>query len=213
MPWARQLLGRFIVLDGPDGSGKSTAFARLAAWCRAAGLELTEVREPGGTRIGERIRDILLDPVHAEMSLRCEMLLYMASRAQLVEAVIRPALRRGALVLADRFVSSTLAYQGAAGGLPREEITAVADIAVGDTRPDLTVIFDLDEATAAARRGAAPDRIESRGGGYHGRVRRGFLEQAAADPARHLVLDASGDADGVFAMLLRGLESWAAGAP
>lgn len=125
------LAGTFIVFDGPDGSGKSTQFRRFAALCRAAGAAVCEVREPGGTRVGERIREILLDPVHAEMSLRCEMMLYMASRAQLVEERIRPALARGELVLADRYVTSTLAYQGAAGGLPFEEIMAVARAACG----------------------------------------------------------------------------------
>ena len=123
------LSGRFVVFDGPDGSGKSTQFRTIAGMARSAGLEVREVREPGGTAVGERIREILLDPIHDEMALRCEMMLYMASRAQLVEQIIRPALRGGALVLADRFVSSTYAYQGAAGGLPMHEIDAVASAA------------------------------------------------------------------------------------
>src|SRR5262249_1808574 len=149
----------FLVFDGPDGSGKSTQFARFASWCREQGVPITEVREPGGTSIGEQIRTILLDPRNDRMDLRCEMLLYMASRAQLIVERIRPALAQGHLVLADRFISSTLAYQGAGGGLPPEYILEVGKVAVGDTWPQVTVIFDVDEATAAERLvGAAPKR-------------------------------------------------------
>ena len=197
------LRGRFVVFDGPDGSGKSTQFRRLATAAAAAGLRVCEVREPGGTHVGEAVRRLLLDPeVKGEIDLRCEMLLFMASRAQLMAERIRPALNRGDLVLADRFVSSTLAYQGTAGGLPVDEIRAVAAVAVGKTRPDLTVVFDVDADTARRRlrpllRGrefaAAQDRIEARGDAYHARVRRGYLDQAAADPAGYAVLDATRD--------------------
>lgn len=196
------LRGRFIVFDGPDGSGKSTQFRAIADLARAAGLEVREVREPGGTAVGERIRDILLDPIHHEMALRCEMMLYMASRAQLVEQIIRPALRAGALVLADRFVSSTYAYQGAAGGLPAHEIDAVASAACGDRAsggawPDLTVIFDVDEQTAATRLNPLLDRMEQKGAAFHARVRRGYLDQAARDPGHYAVIDARRPADDV----------------
>jgi dTMP kinase len=112
MQWLEHLAGRFIVFDGPDGSGKSTQFKRFAAYCRqtsGGALAVCEVREPGGTGIGEQIRQILLDPANEDMNIRCEMLLYMASRAQLMEQTIRPALQRNELVLADRFISSTLA--------------------------------------------------------------------------------------------------------
>ena len=115
--WIDQLKGRFLVFDGPDGSGKTTQFRRLAAWLTEQGLDVVEVREPGGTPIGEQIRSILLDTANAEMTVCCEMLLYMASRSQLVDELITPARKRGAVVLADRFISSTLAYQGTAGGL------------------------------------------------------------------------------------------------
>jgi dTMP kinase len=155
------LSGRFVVFDGPDGCGKSTQFRRFADWAAAQGLVVTEVREPGGTAIGERIRDILLDPAHDAMTIRCEMLLYMASRAQLLEERIRPALARGELVLADRFVSSTLAYQGTAGGMTRDEILDVARVAVGEMWPDEIVIFDVDTETAW-RRMAASARATSR---------------------------------------------------
>jgi dTMP kinase len=154
--WLRHLGGKFLVLDGPDGSGKSTQFKRLIDMARAAGVTVCDVREPGGTEVGERIRAILLDPVHDEMNVRAEMLLYMASRAQLVHQKILPALARGELVLTDRFISSTHAYQGAAGGLPREDIVAVGKAACGTLEPDLVVIFDVDEKTAAARLAGAP---------------------------------------------------------
>ena len=120
--WCRILAGRFVVFDGPDGSGKSTQLRRFAELISAAGMPPVEVREPGGTPIGEAIRGVLLDPRYEEMELRCEMLLYMASRSQLMTERIRPALEARRFVLADRFISSTLAYQGTAGGLDPEEI-------------------------------------------------------------------------------------------
>ncbi len=200
------LAGRFLVFDGPDGSGKTTQFHRFSRHVQAAGGAVCEVREPGGTHIGERIRDLLLDPsTQEDVDVRCELLLFMASRAQLVAQRVRPALGRGELVLADRFISSTLAYQGAAGGFPLPDILAVGQIALGDTWPDLTVIFDVDERTAASRLSPLLDRMELKGAEYHRKVRRGYLDQAKADPDRHLVLDATADADTVFARLLEGL--------
>lgn len=203
--WMRGLGGRFVVFDGPDGSGKSTQFHRFASAVRSAGLVVEETREPGGTAIGERIREILLDPIHAEMGLRCEMMLYMASRAQLVEQKIRPSLDRGELVLADRYVSSTLAYQGSAGGLPRAEIMAVAKAACRDAWPDLVVIFDVDERTAASRLNPLLDRMEQKGAAFHAKVRAGYLEQAREDPEGYLVVDASADPDTVFRAMLSGV--------
>lgn len=204
--WLQNLRGRFIVFDGPDGSGKSTQLARFAALVREEGVPLTEVREPGGTPIGEQIRRVLLDPANAEMVVRCEMLLYMASRAQLVAERIEPALAAGHFVLSDRFVSSTLAYQGTAGGLSEEEIRAVAAVAVGHCMPHLTVIFDVDEVTSARRLSPLLDRMERKGLEFHRRVRAGYLAQASRDPQRHLVIDASRDPDEVFESLLRSLE-------
>ncbi|MEM8756244.1 MAG: dTMP kinase [Planctomycetota bacterium] len=204
-PLAAALRGRMLVFEGPDGSGKSTQFARFARAAREAGLAVCEVREPGGTGIGEAVRDLLLAHTHGDMTLRCEMLLYMASRAQLVEQTVRPALDRGELVLADRFVSSTLAYQGAGGGLPEAEILAVADAATGGLTPDLVLVFDVDEATAAARRDAKPDRIESRPAEFRERVRQSYLEQARRDPDRYAVLDATCAAEGVYDRLLAAL--------
>lgn len=214
------LRGKFLVFEGPDGSGKSTQLRRLVELCAARNLPLCEVREPGGTPVGEHIRQILLH-TKDEMTLRCEMLLYMASRAQLVEQRIRPALARGELVIADRFVSSTYAYQGAAGGVPIDEIDAVARVAMQGAAPDLVIIFDVDEETAARRtrglaKGARPsqvkvaghvtlfdDRIERRGADFHSKVRRGYLDLATRDPAHHAVLDASKGPDDVWEQLVR----------
>lgn len=216
--WLKQLTGRFVVFDGPDGSGKSTQFTRFARFCREQGLEVCEVREPGGTEIGEQIRRILLDPENTDMSLRCEMMLYMASRAQLIEQVIKPAREAGKLILADRFISSTLAYQGTAGGMTREEIVQVGQVAIGGHWPDLTIIFDVNEKTSAKRmsgsvRGARmpslfDDRIERRESEFHRRVRQGYLDQAEADPARHLIIDASKDEQAVFETLIEALKQW-----
>ncbi len=207
--WPDSLAGRFVVFDGPDGSGKSTQFHRFSHWCSDRGLGVCEVREPGGTYIGERIRELLLDPtVTEELHVRCEMLLFMASRAQLISQRIIPAVAAGQLVLADRFISSTLAYQGTAGGLSIPEILAVGEVAVGGAAacwPDLTVVFDVDEATAAARLSPLLDRMEQKGAAYHRRVRAGYLAQAAADPERYLVIDARAEPDAVFKRLLDGL--------
>jgi dTMP kinase len=205
--WIRKLAGRFVVFDGPDGSGKSTQIRRFSKLVADAGVTLCDVREPGGTIIGEQIRRVLLDPSHDMMDTRCEMMLYMASRAQLVSERIRPAQQRGEFVLADRFVSSTLAYQGTAGGLSPQEILQVAGVAIGKHWPDLVVIFDVDDQTAAARLNPLLDRMELKGSEYHARVRRGYLDQARADPDRYLVIDARPEADVVFAKLCEGIRS------
>jgi len=188
--WSHALKGRFIVFDGPDGSGKSTQIRRFVQAVRDDGTTVTDVREPGGTPIGEKIREILLDPANVEMDVRCEMLLYMASRAQLMVERIKPALAAGHMVLSDRFISSTLAYQGTAGGLSPAEILAVGDVAIGGRWPDLTVVFDVDERVAAGRLSPLLDRMEQKGAEFHRRVRAGYLQQARERPDRHLVVDA-----------------------
>ena len=142
--WLSRLHGRFVVFDGPDGAGKSTQFRRFLRLVETAGITVCEVREPGGTHIGEEIRKVLLDPANDDMDLRCEMLLYMASRAQLVAQRIRPAMEAGHCIMADRFISSTLTYQGTAGGLPIPDILRVGQIALGQCWPNLVVIFDVD---------------------------------------------------------------------
>jgi len=196
------LAGRFIVFEGPDGSGKSTQFHRLVGSCRDAGVVVEEVREPGGTDVGEKIRGALLEHSDEEMSLRCEMLLYMASRAQLVEQKIAPALSRGELVLADRFVSSTYAYQGSAGGLPIDDIEAVTQIVLRDVRPDLVIIFDVDEQTALKRINPLMDRMEAKGSEFHRRVRRGYHDLVDRFPDTHVIVDARGNEQQVWAGLM-----------
>lgn len=215
------LAGKFLAFEGADGSGKSTQLRRFVDALTAAGLVVCEVREPGGTAIGEEIRKVLLH-TKEEMTLHCEMLLYMASRAQLVEQKILPALAAGHVVIADRFLSSTIAYQGAGGGVPIEDILAVGKAATRGRMPDLIVIFDVDKETAArrtrgvpqatkSRRRPAPgtatvtlfdDRIEQRGDDFHSRVRQSYLEQAKGDPARHLVIDARPDHETVWKTLV-----------
>ena len=136
----------------------------------------------------------------------CEMLLFMASRAQLVAQKIRPALAAGQMVLADRFISSTLAYQGAAGGVPVKDILTLGKIALGACEPDLVAILDVDERPAHARLDPRRDRMERKGAVFHRKVRQGFLDQAEANPARYLVIDAAADADTVFQSMLQGIE-------
>lgn len=214
---ADQLRGRFLVFDGPDGSGKSTQLTRFIDSAQAAGLTVCEVREPGGTHIGEEIRKVLLDAKHEQthpIDLRCEMLLFMASRAQLIAQRIAPALQRGELVVADRFISSTLAYQGTAGGLKLDDIYAVGEVALHDYWPDLVIVFDVDAHTSRARmnpllRGkefdTAQDRIESKGDAYHRRVRQGYRDQADLHPKHYLMIDATREPDPIYADLIAGI--------
>ncbi|MEM1097536.1 MAG: dTMP kinase [Planctomycetota bacterium] len=208
LAWLQTLRGSFVVFDGPDGSGKTTQFRRFMELCESQGISVCEVREPGGTAIGERVRDLLLhyrDEEHGEMAPACEMLLFMASRAQLIAERVRPALERGCLVLADRFISSTLAYQGTAGGTPVADILRVGQVALGETWPDRVVVFDVDEVTAAKRLNPLLDRMEARGAAFHAKVRKGYLDQAEQDPDRYVVIDARSDEDTVFERLLTGL--------
>ena len=208
--WFDRLRGRFIVFDGPDGSGKTTQFRHMVKAAGDAGIDVLEVREPGGTIIGEGIRELLLDPRFGDMDIRCEMLLYMASRAQLVSEKIKPALDAGQLVLADRFISSTLAYQGTAGGIPVADILRVGQIALGQIWPDLVVVFDVDQRTAMARMNPLMrerefdtdlDRMEQKGAAFHARVRQGYLDQVQTDPNRYLVIDARPDQQTVWTSL------------
>lgn len=206
----RRLAGKFLVFDGPDGSGKSTQFRLLADAARGAGLGVLEVREPGGTAIGEDIRDLLLRSAdgEAEMDVVCEALLFMASRAQLVRQRIEPALAAGQLVLADRFVSSTFAYQGAAGGIPEADLRELARITLRGCAPDLVLLLDVDPQTASRRLNPLLDRIEARDAAFHERVRQGFLRQAADDPERFITLDAARTMGDVTDQLTAALRHW-----
>jgi dTMP kinase len=184
------MAGLFVVFEGGEGVGKSTQLARAAQWLRAGGREVVETREPGGTSLGQQLRHLLLDP-SASITPRAEALLYAADRAQHVESVIRPALEAGRVVLSDRYVDSTLAYQGAGRGLDGTQV--VTEWATGGLLPDLTVLLDLDPATGLERAGAraAPDRLEAASKEFHEAVRAAFLALAAAAPERYAVLDAA----------------------
>lgn len=171
--------GRLIVLDGLDGSGKSTQVRLLAEALRGRGLEVVTVRDPGGTALGEQVRRWLLSPTSGEVSARAEVLLYMASRAELTARIIRPALEGGKVVVADRFYSASVAYQGVGRGLGVAPVVELARFACDGVVPDLTIILDMDPMDALRRRTDAPlDRIESRAIAYHRRVREGFRQLA-----------------------------------
>jgi dTMP kinase len=192
--------GFFISLDGLDGTGKSTQCRLLEDWLRQRGCTVTLCSDPGGTAVGDVLRDVLLGQRH-EISLPCEALLFMASRAQLVAEVIRPALEAGHAVITDRFTLANVVYQGHAGGLDPQTLWEVGRLATGGLEPDLTIVLDLPVEQALARRNRPADRFESRDGGYQARVRAGFLAEAKRDPKRIRVVDATGSAEEVAAAI------------
>ena len=206
-----KLTGKFIVFDGPDGSGKSTQIRLLADHLRAQGLQVTLARDPGGTAIGDRIREILLGGDElAKMDVRCETFLFMASRAQLVGEVIEPALKTGHVVLCDRFISATCAYQGAAG-YDVSRIIELGQYAVSNTWPSLTLILDVPSEEGMQRVGKRcnnVDAMESRPIDYHRNVREQFLQlrSPSAYPGCVEVIDATGSREQVFNALLEVLE-------
>jgi len=206
---AEKLAGKFIVIDGPDGAGKTTQAELLADFLTGSGLDVCRIRDPGGTPIGDGIRDILLDPAHHAMSVECELMLYMASRAQLAADVIRPALTDGKCVVGDRYVSSTIAYQGA-GGADVGSIAFAARIAVGQTLPDLTIVLDIDPRTGLARAATdgQADRVESKDIEYHRKVREMFVAQVQADPARFTMIPADAPIEQVHRQLRSTIETW-----
>ena len=174
----KKLSGKFIVLDGPDGCGKSTQSKLLSEWIKAQGITVASFRDPGTTHIGEKIRDILLDTAHEKMTVNTEMLLYMAARAQLWAEHIDPALEKGDCVIMDRWISSTCAYQGYAGKLGIEKILKVAQHGLERIWPDLTIILDVDIDTAEKRMDRQLDRMEQKGSLFHKKVREGFKKLA-----------------------------------
>lgn len=182
----------FLSLDGIDGTGKSTQCRLLANWLGAAGIRTTVCADPGGTPVGDQLRQILLAS-RAELTDRAEALLFMASRAELATKVIGPALEAGHVVLSDRFVAANVAYQGHGHGLAPDELWAVGRFSTGGLLPDLTVILDLPVEQAVKRRSRSADRMESRGLEYLQRVRQGFLTEADRQPDRFVVLDAAAD--------------------
>ncbi len=176
--------GFFITFEGSEGCGKSTQSRMLAQYLKRRGFEVVYVREPGGTKISEKIRAILLDKRNDAMSAESEMLLYMAARAQIVAQIIRPALQRGAVVICDRFLDSTLAYQGYGLGMDIDFIKRVGGFATTGVLPDLTLLMDLSVKDGLKHRQAVQDRIEQRALAYHKLVRKGYLSLARQEPDR-----------------------------
>lgn len=201
--------GLFITVEGIDGCGKSTQARLIAAALEAAGHDVLRLREPGGVKISEQIREILLDPANAEMGDVCELLLYEAARAQLVHQVIRPALAAGKTVVCDRFYDSTTAYQAFADGLDRNMVSQANELAVDGCRPDLTLVFDLPVEDALRRRSGreAEDRLELKGLEFQERVAAGFRAVAADEPDRVKLIDAGESIDEVFSSVVVELRS------
>ncbi len=193
----------FITLEGPDGSGKTCQVAPLAEFLRAQGYRILTSREPGGTAIGEQVRAILNRLDNSAMHPRSETLLFLSARAQLVEEVIRPALRDGQLVLCDRYADSTLAYQGYGHGNDLQKLRMLLDFATGGLWPDLTILFDLDADEGMRRRHAGGDwnRLDAYDLDFHRRVRQGYLEMARLEPERWQLLDATQTKEAVQAAL------------
>lgn len=201
--------GLFITVEGIDGCGKSTQARLIAAALEAAGHDVLRLREPGGVKISEQIRAILLDPANAEMGDVCELLLYEAARAQLVHQVIRPALAAGKTVVCDRFYDSTTAYQAFADGLDRNTVSQANELAVDGCRPDLTLVFDLPVEDALRRRSGreAEDRLELKGLEFQERVAAGFRAVAADEPDRVKLIDAGESIAEVFSGVAAELRS------
>ncbi|WP_432927385.1 dTMP kinase [Microbispora sp. CA-135349] len=185
--------GLFIAFEGGEGSGKTTQSRLLAIWLRDQGYDVVQTREPGSTKVGMRLRAILLDAAHQGLSPRAEAMLYAADRAEHVEKVIRPALHRGSTVVCDRYVDSSLAYQGAGRSLDQEDVARINKWATGGLVPDLTVLIDVPPSVGLQRMASPADRIEAEPLEFHERVRREFRALAAADPERYLVVDGTLD--------------------
>jgi dTMP kinase len=199
--------GRFITIDGPDGGGKTTQAQRLADALRARGLDVLLTREPGGTKVGDRVRNIVLDNETGRHAPITDALLFNAARAQHVAEVILPALRAGRTVVCARYADSTLAYQGYGGGIALVDLRAIQAIATGGLLPDRTILLDLPPAVGLARKRDEQTRFEVEFDvAFHQRVRDGFLEMARAEPGRFRVIDATAGADQVFAQVLAAAE-------
>jgi dTMP kinase len=197
--------GLFLSLDGIDGTGKSTQCRLLADWLVQQGREVVSCIDPGGTPLGQELRQILLSHKH-QLALACEALLFMASRAQLVAEVIQPALNAGKVVVSDRFVLANIVYQGHAGSLDVDLLWQVGKLSTGGLEPDVTFVLDVPVEVAVSRRDRPADRLESRSREYHQRVREGFLMEARRRPDRIHVIDARVGVDEVQMALRQGVE-------
>jgi dTMP kinase len=200
-----KMSGKFIVLDGPDGCGKTTQTELLADWLKEQGVAVEAFRDPGATAIGEKVRQILLNPDHIAMSTSAEVMLYMAARVQLWQEKIAPALQQRKCVILDRWLSSTCAYQGHAGRFGIQRIIKIAEDCLGKPWPDLTIILDVDLETASARLNRDLDRMEAKGDGYHQKVRDGFLK-LAQEQKNFFVIDATQDIDAVHKKIIETVE-------
>ena len=203
---SNKLNAKFIVLDGPDGCGKSTQTRMLCEWITGHGVTVHTFRDPGDTAIGERIREVLLSPEHDAMATMTEFLLYMAARTQLWAEKIAPALEASACVVLDRWLSSTYAYQGIAGGFGGDRVLRIAADSLERVWPDVTIILDVDGESARQRMDRQLDRMELKGDAYHQRVREGFLDLAGTRK-NFCVVDARQDIDTVHAEVIKAIES------
>ena len=190
--------GKFITFEGSEGYGKSTQSALVLEYLQKRNLPVMLLREPGGVKISEAIREILLDTKSIGMGDECETLLYMAARAQMVKEVLIPSLKAGKIVICDRFLDSTIAYQGFGNGVDVKCIRQLGDFAVQGITPDLTLLFDIDTEKGLSRTNAQKDRIELRSLDYHARVRQGYLSLAKEEPKRIKVIPVDADKETIF---------------
>ena len=198
--------GKFITFEGSEGSGKSTQIELAQQYLESKGKNVLFLREPGGVKISENIRSILLDPETKDMTDECETLLYMAARAQLVSEIIIPALNSGKVILCDRFLDSTVAYQGYGNGVDIEKIKNIGEFVMQGFYPDLTFLFDLNVEEGFARINRSKDRIEQRGLDYHSRVRSGYLEIAKSEPDRVKLIDARKSKEEIQSMVQKHID-------
>ncbi|HWG00776.1 MAG TPA: dTMP kinase, partial [Trebonia sp.] len=189
--------GLFLAFEGGEGTGKTTQARLVAIWLREQGYDVVATHEPGATKMGMRLRALLLDTIHTGMSPHAEALMYAADRAEHVSSVIEPALERGAVVISDRYVDSSLAYQGTGRGLRSADIARLNSWATGGRTPDMTVLLDMPPESGLGRRARSADRLEAEPAEFHRRVRAGFLALARAEPSRYIVVDAARPADEV----------------
>ncbi len=199
--------GTLITFEGSEGSGKSTQIESVCKYLKRKKKPILFVREPGGVKISEKIRNILLDVRNTKMSSECETLLYMAARAQLVEEVVAPAVKAGRIVLCDRFLDSTVAYQGYGNGVDVKAIKNMGKFATQEIQPDITFFFDIDAKKGLSRiKGRAKDRIERRAIRYHNRVREGYTEIARREPGRVKLIDANRTKEEIFAVVRKHID-------
>lgn len=199
--------GMFITFEGADGCGKTTQMKLLAEYLEKKGIDVVLTREPGAKGLGEKVREILLN-YEGPVSDRCESFLFLADRAQNIDIIVNPAVEEGKVVLCDRHIDSTVAYQGYGRGLDIERINMLNNIATNGRKPDLTFVFDIDIETSMARVGKEKDRMERAGKDFHNRVRQGYLELAKQEPQRIKVIDAAKSIEEIHAEVIKIFEEY-----